>query len=164
MEKHSNKKTKKQRQGSTQQADTPYSRLYLVEDCVMGLLFLSVLLVFSTGVSVHFTLPKLIGLRIGTLFLAGLWIYRIRKREVQPVPRFILFSGIGLGIWWIFSTFFALHTYTAMHGVYGRYNGLFTHALWLILFFVFATLPASTKRTERILNLFIVSLVPDRYQ
>lgn len=160
MEKHSNKKTKKQRQGSIQQTDTPYSRLYLIEDCAIGLLFCSVLLCFSTGVSVNFTLPKLIGLRICTLFLAGLWIYRIRKRDIQSIPRFILYSSIALGVWWIFSTFFALHTYTAIHGVYGRYNGLFTHVLWLILFFIFATLPASTKRMERILNLFIVSLIP----
>ena len=160
MEKHSNKKTKKQRQVSTQQTDTPYSRLYLIEDCVMGLLFLSVLLLFSTQVSVNFTLPKLVALRICTFCLAGLWIYRISKREVQPIPRVIFFSGICLGAWWIFSTFFALHAYTAIHGVHGRYNGLFTHVLWLVLFFIFATLPASTKRIERILNLFIGSLIP----
>lgn len=160
MEKHSNKKIKKQRQGSTQQTDTPYSRLYLIEDCAIGFLFLSVLLLFSTEVSVHFTLPKLVALRICTFCLAGLWMYRISKREVQPIPRVIFFSGICLGAWWIFSTFFALHTYTAMHGVYGRYNGLFTHELWLMLFFIFATIPGHQKRIERIINLFIASLIP----
>jgi O-antigen ligase/tetratricopeptide (TPR) repeat protein len=160
MGKHSDKRTKRQGKGGTEQTNAPYSRLYLIEDCIIGLLFLSVLLLFSTSVSANFTLPKLVALRICTFFLACLWMYRISKREAQPIPRVIFLSGIALGVWWLFSTFFALHSYTAIHGVHGRYNGLYTHELWLMLFFIFATLPGHQKRIERIINLFIVSLIP----
>jgi hypothetical protein len=42
------------------------SLLLLAEDIAFGLLFVSLALAFSTQVQVHFTLPKLVALRVGT--------------------------------------------------------------------------------------------------
>jgi O-antigen ligase/tetratricopeptide (TPR) repeat protein len=119
-----------------------------------------VALAFSTGLLVNFTLPKLLCLRVGVLLLLLIWVYRIRRGEVRTPPRIVLYSGIVLGAWWILTTFFALHMPTALHGVYGRYNGLLTHETWLLLFFVVASIPMDMKRVERILKLFIVPLIP----
>jgi putative inorganic carbon (HCO3(-)) transporter len=133
------------------------TNLSILEDSALALLFFSVLLVFSTQVQVHFTLPKLVALRICSVFVIGLWIYRISVYSINAIPRAILFSSIALGVWWIISSFFAVHIPTALHGVYGRYNALLNHLLYLILFFVVA----STPRTgNRIIKLFIAALIP----
>jgi len=137
-----------------------YKDLNLIEDAFIGLLFFSVALVFSTGLLVNFTLPKLVALRVCTLCLILFWIYRIKKGEVKSVPKLVLYSGVILGLWWIFTTFFALHKPTAIHGVYGRYNGLLTHEIWLLIFFIIVSMPMDIKRIERILKLFIASLIP----
>lgn len=131
--------------------------LPILEDSALALLFFSVLLVFSTQIQVHFTLPKLVALRICSIFIIGLWIYRISVYEINAIPRAILFSSIALGIWWIISSFFAVHIPTALHGVYGRYNALLNHLLYLILFFIVASTPRSGNR---IIKLFVTALIP----
>jgi hypothetical protein len=63
---------------------------------------------FSTQVQVHFTLPKLVVLRVGTLLLLVLGLIRIKKGLVHPLPRTLLWSSLALAAWWILSTFFAI--------------------------------------------------------
>jgi len=137
--------------------DCPALRL---ENAVLGLLFFAVALSFSPRLLVNFTLPKLVALRMCVLLLVTVWIYRICKGEVRILPRTISYAGIALGLWWIFTTFFALDVRTAIHGVYGRYNGLFTHGVWLLLFFVIASTPMDVTRAEKILKIFITALIP----
>ncbi len=47
-----------------------------------------------------------------------------------------------------------------MDGVSGRYNGLWNHTIWLLLFLAFASLPMEVKRIGRILKIFITALIP----
>lgn len=135
-------------------------KITLIEDALFGLLFLSVALLFSTSIHVHFTLPKLLALRICSFFLVLLWIVRFKKGEIRPVPPFIFYTGVAFGLWLIFSTFFALHKPTALHGVYGRYNALLNHELYIILFFLVASMPMDLKRISRIAGLFSFALTP----
>ena len=135
------------------------SNLNRIEDVVIGFLLFSVALLFSSGILVNFTLLKLVALRVCTLCLFVSWMYRIKKNVINPIPKHILYSGLILGVWWIFSTFFALHKPTAIHGVYGRYNGLLTHETWLLMFFIIASMPMDVRRIERFLKLFIASLI-----
>lgn len=58
-------------------------------------------------------------------------IIRFKKGLVIPIPVPLFYSGIALGFWWVFSTFFALHLQTALNGFYGRYNGLWQHLIFL---------------------------------
>lgn len=133
---------------------------FVIEDMALGVLFFSLALVFSTDNLVSFTLPKLVVLRIGTLILVLLAGIRFWKGPVTPIPRWVWYTGVGLGLWWIFSTFFALHMPTALNGVFGRYNGLWTHEIFLLLFFLAASMEVDEGRTERILKLFIAALIP----
>ncbi|OGP51891.1 MAG: hypothetical protein A2Y79_09180 [Deltaproteobacteria bacterium RBG_13_43_22] len=132
----------------------------LFEDINLGLLFFSLSFLFSTRNLVAFTLPKLAALRIGCLLLFLLAGWRLWKGQVQRIPKPILFSGMTLGLWWIFSVFFALHLPTALNGNFGRYNGLWTHLVYLFLFFLTASMVFNIRRTERVLKIFIASLIP----
>jgi O-antigen ligase/tetratricopeptide (TPR) repeat protein len=134
--------------------------LTILEDALFCLFFFSLALLFTTSIQVHFTLPKLIALRICTLFMLLLWIYRLMKGHVKNLPKPVLYTGLALGLWWIFSSFFALHTYTALHGVYGRYNALYNHEIYLLLFFMIASMPMDMERIKRMLRFFIFALVP----
>ncbi len=127
---------------------------------MIGLLFFSVALLFSTKLQVHFTLPKLAALRICTFFLVVMWIYRFKKGEFKPIPKTIFYSVMLLAIWWSFTTIFAIHKSTALDGFYGRYNGLWTHEIFLLLFFITASIKADMERIERIVKLFIIVLIP----
>jgi putative inorganic carbon (hco3(-)) transporter len=160
-------KAKAAEKAKTKRPETPGSlaRLLkspfdLAEDSVIGLLCFSVALLFSTHLLVNFTLPKLLALRLCTLVLTCFWIFRIRRTQVRPLPRLIQYTAIIMGLWWILTTFFALHKPTAIHGVYGRYNGLLTHETWLLLFFIIASVPRSIERVERILKVFAAALIP----
>jgi O-antigen ligase len=145
-------------------ASDPSSRfdqiVLLGEDLALAGLFLGLALAFSTQVQVHFTLPKLVALRTGTLILIVLFILRLRKGEIRSLPRTVLWGGVALGAWWIVSTFFALHLPTALEGAHGRYNGLWTQENYLLLFFMAATLPLEAHRVKRLLILFITALIP----
>lgn len=136
------------------------SVLIVWEDIPLVLLFFSLLLLFSTQNLVSFTLPKLVALRIGSL-LVVLWAgWHVWKGRISPVPKPILYSGAALGLWWTLTTFFALHTPTALDGYFGRYNGLWTHLNYLILFFILASIPMDEKRADRIGWFFIIALIP----
>lgn len=151
-------KTKKKKEGLFSQYSL--NKLVLVEDIALAVLFFSVALVFTTKIQVHFTLPKLAALRISSFFIVLIWIYRIKIGEIKAIPKPVLFTGIALGLWWIFTTFFAVHVPTAIHGVYGRYNALLNHEIYLLLFFIMATIPMDAKRVERILKIFVAAFVP----
>jgi putative inorganic carbon (HCO3(-)) transporter len=111
-------------------------------------------------VQVHFTLPKLVVLRVGTLLLLILGLIRIKKGLVNPLPRTLLWSSLALAAWWILSTFFALHPYTALNGFHARYNGLWQHLNLLLLFLIAASTPINQQRLKRILFLFVGALIP----
>lgn len=134
--------------------------LTLLEDVVFCVFFFSLALIFSTNIQVHFTLPKLAALRICAFFIVLLWIYRLKKGDIKAVPKHIFCIGLALGLWWLFSSFYALHKPTALHGVYGRYNALINHEIYLVLFFLVASMPMDMKRIGRILMLFISALTP----
>jgi O-antigen ligase len=82
------------------------------------------------------------------------------KGDIKSVPKPVIYTGLALGLWWIFSTFFALHRPTALNGVFGRYNGLWTHEIFLVLFFLTASMEVDERRAERIIKLFIAALIP----
>ena len=137
-----------------------FDTLTLLEDAVFCLFFFSLALLFTTSIQVHFTLPKLVALRICTLFMLLLWVYRFTKGHIKKLPKRVLYTGLALGLWWAFSSFFALHKYTALHGVYGRYNALYNHEIYLLLFFMIASIPMDIERIKRIVRLFVYALVP----
>ncbi len=130
------------------------------EEFTCGLLFFSLALLFSTNLQVNFTLPKLAALRIGALLVVLVWLYRLKRNEVIAIPKTILFPAMALGVWWIGSTFFAVHKPTALNGVYGRYNGLWSHLIYLLLFLSAASSSFSVERSERVLRIFIAALIP----
>lgn len=132
----------------------------LFEDVVICFLFCALALLFATNIYVQFSLPKLIALRIGALILVFIWIYRLKKDELKSVPGSISYTVLVLASWWGFSTFFAVHIPTALYGSDGRYNGLWTHELYLLLFTLFSTIPADFNRLKRIVRLFVLSLIP----
>jgi hypothetical protein len=125
-------------------------RVSYVEDILWGLLFFTVSLVFTTRTHDQFTLPKLAALRFCTLFLVLFLVYRLQKSMVKAIPKSVLYAASALCLWWILSTFFAFHKPTALHGAYGRYNGLWNHLLFLLLFFITASMPMEAKRLKRI--------------
>ena len=135
-------------------------RAFYLEDILWGILFFSVSLVFTTRIHDQFTLPKLAALRFCTFFLVLFLVYRWRKGLVKAVPPSVLYAASALCLWWILSTLFAFHKPTALHGAYGRYNGLWNHLLFLLLFFIIASMPMEAKRLERILKLFVLALIP----
>jgi len=135
-------------------------RVSYIEDILWGLLFFTVSLVFTTRTHDQFTLPKLAALRFCTFFLVLFLVYRLQKGMVKAVPKSVLYAASALCLWWILSTFFAFHKPTALHGAYGRYNGLWNHLLFLLLFFMTASMPMEAKRLKRILRLFVLALIP----
>ena len=156
-------KAAKKKKGKDKLPKTPekkVSKIILLEDAVVCLLFFSLTLLFTLKIQVHFTLPKLIALRIDTLFLVLIWIYRLKRGELKSIPRPTFYTIIALSVWWIFSTFFAVHKFTALNGIYGRYNGLWNHETYLLLFIIFSTMPMDLNRIKRMLKLFVLALVP----
>lgn len=139
----------------------PYlnNKITYIEDILWGLLFLSVSLVFTTQTMDQFTLPKLVVLRLCTLCLLLFFCYRLVKGLIKPIPKSVLYSWLALCLLWIASTLFALHKTTALFGAYGRYNGLWNHLLFQLLFFSAATMPMDMKRLERLLKMFTLTLV-----
>jgi O-antigen ligase/tetratricopeptide (TPR) repeat protein len=133
----------------------------LPEEIILSILFFGLMLVFSSSLHMSFTLPKLVVLRLGTLGLMILWCYRLKKGQLHNMPQVAVYALSALAAWWILSTaMFAIHVPTALHGVYGRFNGLWTHLLCIILFAAIATLPLETVNVERLLKIFSVILMP----
>jgi O-antigen ligase len=132
----------------------------VIEETVVGLLFFSLALSFGTRIVDHFALPKLLALRVSSLLLVLLWAWRAASGRVKNIPRPVLIAALVLGAWWILTTFTAAHLPTALDGIYGRYSGLWTHLVFLLLFLVFASLPTGRDRIERYLKLLIAALTP----
>lgn len=155
-------RNKKNRDNVSEKIELNFSRhhILLIEDIVFGLLFFSLALLFSTNIQVHFTLPKLLALRIFALLLVFLWIVRFKNGLVPPLPKMLLYAVIGLFLWWVVTTFFAIHKPTALHGFYGRYNGFWNNAIFLLLFTITATSPVNEQRLKRILFFLICALIP----
>ncbi len=82
----------------------PLTALANVEDAFLCLMFFSMGIIFSTNLQIHFTLPKLVVLRVGALVIFSFWFYRFTKRELIPVPKIIFLPAIALLAWWVFST------------------------------------------------------------
>jgi len=134
--------------------------IVFIEDAVIALLFLALALLFLTYTEVPFTLPKLIALRAGSLLLLLVWLYRFKSGELKSIPAHIFHIIIALGVWWVITTFSAIHTFTALNGVHGRYNGLWTYEIYLLLLVIFSSLPLDHDRIVRILRYFVISTIP----
>jgi O-antigen ligase/tetratricopeptide (TPR) repeat protein len=125
-----------------------------------GAFFLSLFLVFSTSVNVNFALPKLFVLRLGALAIFLYIAAKSYKRTLSLPPKAILFAILGMAAWFTLSTLFATHPYTALHGVYGRYNGLLNQLLYLGLCLSAASTSYPRATLEKIVAAFIVAVVP----
>jgi putative inorganic carbon (hco3(-)) transporter len=125
-----------------------------------ALLLFSVSLIFDISLKSQFTSPKL--LWIQTLFpaIAFVWMILVWRSGLAPLPSKVLWTLLALVGWWILSTCFAIHIPTALHGMTGRYNGLWTHILWAILFVFIATGGKGRKRIERFMALIAAALFP----
>ncbi|HTZ18931.1 MAG TPA: O-antigen ligase family protein [Dissulfurispiraceae bacterium] len=140
-----------------QKFDTVMSRPY---EAVLVLLFFSVALLFTTTIDDQFTLPKLAALRICTLLLMLAWVNQFRKESVLAISKPVLFSTIAFAGWLGVSTLFSVHIPTALNGFHGRYNGLWSHLLYIMLFLMTASIPFGMEGAKRTLKFFIAALLP----
>ncbi len=131
-----------------------------IEEILYGFLFIFLSLIFSIKLSSQFSLPKLAALRIIAVPLTILWSYYLIKGRLKKIPASIAYPILATALWWTGTTFFALHKYTALHGLYHTNNGLLTHLYYLLLFWVTATLPLKETGIRRIVKLFIFALIP----
>lgn len=131
-----------------------------IEEVLFCSLFLSVFLIYSKSLFVQFTLPKLAFLRLFTLLILILWTYQLIRGKTKSLPKTVLISTLMLMLWWIGTTFYALHLPTALDGFNGRYNGLWSHLTYLLLFVICSSLPLNFTRIENIFKLMVLALVP----
>jgi O-antigen ligase/predicted negative regulator of RcsB-dependent stress response len=131
-----------------------------LENAIFGIFLFSLVAIFSVNLSVNFTLPKLLVLRVGTLTLCILALFRFRGGQSADIPAPVLFSVSTLLLWWVISTFFAIHLPTAIHGFHGRYNGLLNQGVFLLLFFIIALSGYPRERIETLLKIFIAAMTP----
>jgi len=131
-----------------------------VEEFLYFFLFVSVFYVYSAQFLVQFSLLKLLFLRLSTVLFLLLWIYRSIEGSIKFPQKNILISTSLLMLWWVGTTFFALNISTALNGFFGRYNGLWSHLTFLLLFIISSSLPLSFKRIEKIIKFSVLSLVP----
>ncbi len=128
---------------------------------IYGLIF-SVFFIFSLSVNNHFALPKLIPIALLTSFLLGTVFYKAHIKEINlEIPLKILIPLLCLLLWWSVGTSQAINLQTALMGQVGRYNGMYTHLLMVILFFVMAHLQlthAQLKILKRVLYISTVLL------
>jgi O-antigen ligase/tetratricopeptide (TPR) repeat protein len=134
--------------------------VFRLEDAAFAILFLSVALLFSADLESHFVLPKLLALRVSTVLLLLLWVWRLLKSGVAPVRRTIVAVALGLTAWWVLTTFFALFKPLALDGVYDGYRGLWTHLNYIVLFLLAASLVRDRSGLERVLRIFVLTLLP----
>lgn len=111
---------------------------YITTYTLIGLIT-GISLAFDVSLMTQFALPKLLILRVGTLALCLIWLKSQRQGLLQPLSRPVL-AGVVFGIWQIVASFGALHGYTALHGIAGWYNGLWTQLNYLLIFYLVAVL------------------------
>ena len=132
----------------------------LIENAAFAGFMLAVFWLFTTQLQSHFTLPKLTAtvLFVGVFLLSSL--HRSWHGPVNDLPRVLWFALSALVIWWLLGTSQSIHLQTALEGQYGRYNGLYTNILWLILFVAVARTPINEHRIENILHFIYLVSVP----
>jgi len=131
-----------------------------LEEAAYGALFFLVALAFSTRLDVQFTLPKLAIIRAVTPVLLCFWTLRLARQELRPLPRFVLASALGLSLWWIITSAFAVHPPTALNGAHGRYNGLWTQEILLLQFLIIASSSFGPVVVERLTMWLVGALAP----
>lgn len=134
------------------------SGLDAIETAVHGVLIAGVVLAFSTGLQVQFTLPKLLILRAGTAALVLVWIGRLRRGETRRLPAAVAATTLLLGAWWFITTLTAVDPPTALEGAPGRYNGLSTNAVLLTLLAVTAASGAPIRHLAIRVQVLVASL------
>jgi O-antigen ligase/tetratricopeptide (TPR) repeat protein len=151
---------RKQKQGGVEKALSPAKPTFQVDSLIFGAFIFLLLLVFSMSVNANFTIPKLFVLRTGAVAIFLLVLFRAYKGTLHLPPTSVLAAIFGMAFWFIFSTLFATHTYTALHGAYGRYNGLLNQLLYFGLCLSAASIPYSREGMEKIITAFIAAVVP----
>ena len=136
------------------------SPFLLLEQGVYAALFLSVALACSFALSVQYTLPKLACVYALMPLIAALWLERLRRGHLQPLPVWVCGTGLAFAVWLVVSTLFAWHVPTAVFGLYSRSNGLGLHLVCLALCLFCASSRMSPEAIERRVGLFAVALVP----
>ena len=130
-----------------------------LDDAVWAVLIAGLVLAFSTALDVQFTLPKLLVLQIAAPVLIGLWIWRLADGGVRPLPQPLVLATVTLAAWWAITTATAVHPRTALDGAFGRFNGLWTHLLFLTLFLLLASSRLTLTDIERRLRVLVGVLV-----
>src|SRR6266850_1377069 len=148
------------RRARTSPPRPPVASFHVVlERCIYGAVFFLVASVFSTGLDIQFTLPKLVILRVFTPILACLWAVRLARNEVRPLPVVVFATGMALSLWWAISSVFAVHLPTALNGAHGRYNGLWNQEIFFFLFLIAATSQFERAGIERLIKLLLGALM-----
>ncbi len=128
----------------------------MVNTVIFSILFFTVALVFTPWHEASFTLPKLAYLYSCTFSLVISWLYCRWRGQILPLSRNIEYATGFFALWLVLSTVFALHIPTALIGNYGRWNGLITHLVYLLLFLMAATLPLNRRR---VLQVFVLTML-----
>jgi O-antigen ligase/tetratricopeptide (TPR) repeat protein len=139
---------------------TAQSGMTLPERIAWAGFFVTIALAFSLSVESQFTLPKLLWLRATASMLVLLWALRWWRGGVRPIPAGVLSAAGALAAWWIVTTVFAVDRATALHGMYGRYNGLLNHLVLVSICLVLASTPMSQRDVEGVARWFAVALIP----
>ena len=126
---------------------------------MLGLLMASTLLLFTTSLNSHFTLPKLAVFSFLLIALLGIFVVRLKTGNYQVLPLLIRFPLLLLVMWWLLSTTQAIHLQTALDGQYGRYNGMLTNLSLITMFIVLASSPFDAARLRRFLSTLLVMLL-----
>ena len=96
-------------------------------------------LAFTTAIPSHFTLPKLLGVHLYVVFAGVRWWQHGRRGAIRCAPPTLLVVTGALVLWSAVATANALHLHTALFGIHGRFNGLFTLVAGVALFVSTAT-------------------------
>jgi len=155
-----NRKEKNQRALQAERVNDYSAALGYIEIAAYTSLIFVVVLIFDTSLKAQFTLPKLLWLQTLLPAIALVWTIRAWRKFIKPMPPSILWTLLALTIWWIISTCFALHIPTALHGMTGRYNGLWTHLTWAAIFVFVATGGKARKRIELFIAIIATALLP----
>jgi len=119
----------------------------------------SALFLFTTKLNSHFTLPKLAVTACLTVALLGTFLVRVKRGDYQVLPKAIRFPLLLLVIWWLLGTSQAIHLQTALEGQYGRYNGLYTNLLLMIIFVTVSSIPYDAARFRRFISTLLLMVL-----
>ncbi len=146
--------------GATAVLPSDRAPVLLLEQTLYAVLFLSVALVCDFSLESQYTLPKLAYLYVLMPLIAALWLVRLRRGNVKPVPIAVFGTALALAVWCGMSTVFAWDRPTAVFGLYSRFNGLGLHLVCLTLFLFCASSRMPPEAVERRVGLLTAALVP----